>query len=172
MEPQPKRRREDDKAPPRRARPTLAATLLGRLVDGATRRQGFADSRLVTDWPAVVGAELAADTMPLKLDRRTRLLTLKVRPATALLVQHEEPRILERINAFFGTEVALRLRLVQGTLPRPATRPPPAPLPAAELAAIDAAVAPVPAEELRAALRDLGVAVGQRRRALATDGTT
>ncbi len=172
MATQPKRRRENDKPAPRRARPTLAAALLGRLVDGATRRQGFADSRLVTDWRAVVGAELAADTLPLKLDRRTRLLSLKVRPATALLVQHEEPRILERINAFFGSEVALRLRLVQGTLPRRSTSAPPAPLPAAELAAIDAAVAPVAAPELRAALRDLGVAVRQRRRAPATDGTT
>ncbi|MFP4126951.1 MAG: DciA family protein, partial [Alphaproteobacteria bacterium] len=94
--------------PPRRERPTVAAALMAAVLDAPTRRQGFTDHRLLTDWASIVGPDLARDTVPMKLDRRSRALTLKVRPSAALAVQHEEPRLLERINAFFGTTVAHR----------------------------------------------------------------
>ena len=153
------------KEPPRRERPTSAAALLAGLLDAPTRRQGFADHRLLTDWASIVGPELARDTLPIKLDRRARALTLKVRPTAALALQHEEPRVLERINAFFGTTVAHRLRLVQGPLPLPAPKAPaPPPLDEAERAAIEGAVEAVEPAGLRAALAELGSAVRQRRK--------
>lgn len=143
--------------------------LVGALLDAPTRRQGFADHRLVTDWAAVVGPEVARDTLPVKLDRRSRTLTLKVRPTAALVVQHDEPRLLERINAFFGTTVAYKLRLVQGPVPTPVTAPEPPPLAPEERAAVAAAVATVEPAPLRAALARLGEAV-RRRRDDARDG--
>jgi len=160
--------------PPRRERPTLAAALMAALLDAPTRRQGFADHRLLTDWASIVGPDLARDTVPMKLDRRSRALTLKVRPTAALAVQHEEPRLLERINAFFGTTVAHRLRLVQGAVPLPAPKAPPPPLDDADRAAIEAAVAAVEPAPLRAALAGLGGAVRRRgkRDAVAPSGGT
>lgn len=149
-------------------RATVASALLGRLIDPATRRQGFADARLVTDWRTIVGAERALDTLPLKLDRRTRTLVLRVRPSAALLVQHEEPQLLERINAFFGTTIALRLRIVQGRVPEPPAPAPEVTLTAAEEAAVAAAVADVEPPELRASLAALGRAVKRRRKAATT----
>ena len=160
-------RRERKGEPARLERPTLAAALLDRLVGKATRRQGFADPRLVTDWVDVVGAEIAADTMPLELNRRARVLTVKVRPAAALVLQHEEPLVLERINAFFGTTVANRLRLVQGVIARAPQPVPPPELADHEHARIDASVAGIENERLRRALADLGTAVHRRRKALA-----
>jgi hypothetical protein len=150
--------------PPRRERATSAAALLGAVLDAPTRRQGFVDHRLVTDWATIVGPEMARDTLPLKLDRRSRTLTLKVRPTAALAVQHEEPRLLERIDAFFGRRVAHRLRLVQGPVPLPTPRAPVPELDPAERAAVDAAVAAVEPAPLRAALADLGAAVRRRRK--------
>jgi hypothetical protein len=157
--------------PRRRERPTLAAALLAAVLDAPTRRQGFADHRLLTDWASIVGADLARDTVPMKLDRRSRALTLKVRPTAALTVQHEEPRLLERINAFFGTTVAHKLRLVQGPVPLPAPRAPTPPLDDADRAAIEAAVAAVEPAPLRAALAGLGGAVRRRRKRAAVGPT-
>ncbi len=148
------------KAEPRRlARPAPAAELLARVLDPATRRQGFADVRVVTEWAAIVGEEWASQTAPLQLDRRTRTLAIRVEPTAALLVQHDEPKLLERINTFFGTTVAVRLRLRQGPVARPAQQAPRPPLAAEEIAAVDATVAAVSYAGLRDALRDLGCAI-------------
>jgi hypothetical protein len=150
--------------PPRRQRPTVAAALMAAVLDAPTRRHGFADHRLLTDWATIVGPDLARDTVPMKLDRRTRALTLRVRPTAALALQHEEPRLLERINAFFGTTVAHRLRLVQAPVPLPPPPTPPTPpLSEAERRAIDTAVRAVEPAPLRAALAALGGAVRRRR---------
>jgi hypothetical protein len=148
----------------RRERPTVAAALMAAILDAPTRRQGFTDHRLLTDWATIVGSDLARDTVPLKLDRRSRALTVKVRPTAALALQHEEPRVLERINAFFGTTVAHRLRLVQGPLPPAVGDLPTPPLADDERAAVAAAVAAVHPAPLRAALAELGEAVRRRRK--------
>ncbi len=148
----------------RRERPTVAAALMAAILDAPTRRQGFTDHRLLTDWATIVGADLARDTVPVKLDRRSRALTLKVRPTAALALQHEEPRVLERINAFFGTTVAHRLRLLQGPLPPAAPDLPTPALTDDERAAVAAAVAVVEPAPLRAALADLGEAMRRRRK--------
>jgi hypothetical protein len=150
--------------PPRRERPTVAAALLAAVLDAPTRRQGFADHRLLTDWATIVGPEVARDTVPMKLDRRSRVLMLRVRPPAALAVQHDEPRLLERINAFFGTTVAHKLRLVQGPVPLPVPKAPTPPLDDAERAAIDAAVEAIEPGALRDALAGLGRAVRRRRK--------
>lgn len=147
----------------RRWRPTAAGALLPAVLDRATRRAGFADARLLADWPTIVGPEVAAVSLPLRLDRRTRCLVLLVRPTAALLLQHQEPQLLERINTVFGSTVAWRLQLVQGPLPAPRTRPEPAPVDPAEAARIAESVAGVAAPELRAALLDLGLAMASRR---------
>ncbi len=143
--------------------PTVAAALLGRILTPATRRQGFVDARLLTDWPTIIGPERALDTLPLRLDRRSRTLSLRVPPSAALIVQHEEPRLLERINTFFGSQIAVRLRLVQGPIPQPPEPVAATPLPAGEEARIEAVVAEVEAEGLRASLASLGRAVARRR---------
>jgi len=160
-------RKTDDgarKLSARRERPTVAAALMAAILDAPTRRQGFTDHRLLTDWATIVGPDLAHDTIPVKLDRRSRALTVKVRPTAALALQHEEPRVLERINAFFGTTVAHRLRLVQGPLPPVVPDLPTPPLEDAERAAVAAAVGGVDPAPLRAALADLGEAVRRRRK--------
>jgi len=145
---------------PRRERPTLASALLASVLDRPTRQQGFADARLVTDWATIAGADIARDSVPLKLDRRTRTLTLKVRPTAALVLQHSEPRI----NTFFGATTALRLRLVQGPVANMTAAEPPPPLDPTERAEIERRVAEIEPAALRAALVDLGVALRARRR--------
>ncbi len=143
--------------------PRIAATALG--------KRGFGEAQLVTQWDAVMGAELAAKLAPDRLsfsrgERSEGTLRLRVASAFAIEAQHLEPIIIERINGFFGYRAVARITLVQGP-PKHALKPPPPPRPLspAEQGALDQRLAAMPDSELRQALRRLGAAViGSGRR--------
>ena len=137
--------------------------LLGRVLDPAARRRGRAEARLLTEWPAIVGPELAARSQPVRLthrpDRRGGVLSLHVAGAAALELQHSEPQVLERINGFFGYPAVARLHLIQAPLRRVGEPPAPAPRPrlsGAEESAIAATVEVIADPGLQAALAALG----------------
>lgn len=137
--------------------------LLGRLLDPAARRRGLAEARLLTDWPLVIGAQLAARCQPVRLsggrDRAGGVLTIHVGGASALELQHSAPQLIERINGFFGYPAVARLRLIQAPPARQVKRAGPRatrPLAAAELRALATLVEPVRPPKLRAALAGLG----------------
>lgn len=136
--------------------------MLARLLDPAARRRGLVDAKLLTDWPSIVGAQLAARCQPLKLGRDRNgaggVLHLGVSGGAALELQHSEPQVVERINSHFGYPAVARLRLVHAPIPRTALRPPhsPRPLSDDELAEIEAAAASIADPGLRTALARLG----------------
>lgn len=137
--------------------PTIAGKALG--------RKAMAFGALITDWASIVGPELALRAAPLKLSfpagqRTDAVLHLRVSGAQALLVQHEEPQILERINGFFGFRAVARLRLVHAPPPDPVRaivrmRP----LSPSEEAELQGRTGGVENEELRTALDRLGRAM-------------
>ncbi|MGE5270994.1 MAG: DciA family protein [Thiohalocapsa sp.] len=132
-----------------------AGRLAGPIVDGGG---GVLLARLKAQWPAIVGAELAAIAWPQAL-ARDGALKLRVMPTAALELQHRAPLLIERINLFFGRGVVTRLLFVQGPLPLPPAPPaplPPPPLPPAEEAALARRVADVTDPQLREALGALG----------------
>ena len=137
--------------------------LLTRMLEPAARRRGFAEAKLLAEWPTIVGQALAARCHPVRLsqgaDRSGGILLLHVAGGAALELQHSEPQILERINGFFGYPAVSRLRLIQAPLPRPVTRPEAQ----AERSVSDAeeieiaqAVRDIRDPDLRAALQGLG----------------
>jgi hypothetical protein len=155
----------------RRHGATALAALLPRITGKAMRERGFAEDAIIARWPDIVGAEIARDAQPdrIRFPRGKRdggVLHLRVDGAAALEIQHEEPRIIERVNAFFGYPAIARLALVQGPLPQRDTRPakpPPRPLTADETAALDGKVGEIEDETLRNALSRLGRAIRGRR---------
>jgi hypothetical protein len=137
--------------------------LLGRLLDPAARRRGLAEARVLTDWPLVIGPQLAARCQPVRLagarDGTGGVLTIHVGGASALELQHSAPQLIERINDFFGYPAVARLRLIQAPPARPVKRRGPRPmrpLAADELSALAALVEPVRPPVLQAALAGLG----------------
>lgn len=142
------------------------AVSLPKVTGKAFGRDGLALSGLIADWPTIIGAELAAVTLPRQLDKRGEgTLTLRVAPAHALTVQHLEPLVLERVNTYLGHRAVSRLFLKQGPIAsaQPRARRAPATLSAEQKAALDARVATVDDDELRDALERLGRAVHQDR---------
>jgi hypothetical protein len=150
----------------------LAADLPG-IAKPVLGKRGFAEAQMVAQWPDIVGSELARRLLPEKLsfprgERRDGVLRLRVKPAFALEVQHREPQILERINAFFGYRAVARLVLAQGRIApeSDAAQAVALPLDETERRAVAERVAAVDNPELRAALQRLGEAVtraGKRR---------
>ncbi len=121
--------------------------------------------RLRSDWPNIVGPELARCTQPEALitgrggRSGAKLLRLKVAGAAALEVQHMSTQIVERVNAYFGHRQIDDIRLMQGAIARAAGRAPiPKPAPEA-VAKADAQVAQVQDPDLRAALARLGARI-------------
>ena len=137
---------------------------LARAVSKVTRtafgRQGFAEARVLTDWSAIVGPDLAADCLPESLSANG-VLRIRVAGGRALELQHLEPQLLDRIATFFGYRAVHRISLVQGPLPpRPAPAPPqPRALEADEEETLAADLETTADPGLRRALDRLGRAV-------------
>jgi hypothetical protein len=116
-------------------------SFLPALTTKAFQRYGFSTVALITDWPAIVGGELARCTSPERVRwrripeavgeedvaettaRSGATLVLRVDGAHALRVQYEARQIIERINAYFGYAAIAEVRLVQAPAPAPSLPP-------------------------------------------------
>lgn len=129
--------------------------------------RGLMGSELTQSWPAIVGAELAAQCWPLKLVHgpggADGTLHVAVAGPLALELQHLAHLVTERINGHFGYHAVGRLSLHQRPTPELASRrsgAPARPEPDAERAAgLETRLEGVEDAELRAALGRLGRAI-------------
>lgn len=128
----------------------------------ALQRHGAAYADLLSHWPAIAGEDMAAIARPERLGRPGKggdagTLVVRAAEGRALDVQHEAPRLIERINGFFGYGAIARIKVLQGPLPPPkAPRRAPAEPPEAAASAVDRQVARVADARLKDALRRLG----------------
>ena len=139
------------------------------LTRAAFARYGFAYADLITQWPAIVGESLAQWSEPERIkwprgqgDGRKQGGTLVIRavPGRGLDLQHETPRIIDRINSFYGYGAISTVKILQGRLSR---RDPP-PHPVTELTpeqakGLEARLDAVADPGLKEALRRLGTGV-------------
>jgi hypothetical protein len=106
------------------------------MLDPIARARGFAITSLLSEWPAVVGEELASFTAPDRVvwPRRSddgeaaspqsawrtdgAILVLKVDGPRAIEVQHRAEQILERVNIYFGYRAIAQLRFLQAPVPK------------------------------------------------------
>lgn len=97
----------------RRASPSAAAAA-AKVMRPLFRDVGLSLREIDSRWVELAGPQLAAATRPEKLSGSgsARTLTIKVHPAAAVLLQHQQPLLLERLR-LAGAEVQ-RLALVQG----------------------------------------------------------
>jgi hypothetical protein len=114
--------------------------------------------QVIADWASIVGPVLASSSAPRRLAAGT--LTLACTGPVAMELQHYAPEVISRINTHLGTQAVRTIRFVQTLPPAGVSNPaPPAATPAWAVAGAEAAVAELPAGELREALAALGRAV-------------
>lgn len=148
--------------------PRAIAEAVARLTRKPLGRRGLVAAALVADWPAIVGGALAEWCEPERLalppgktgaeSGGGTLHVVAVSGGLALELQHQAPRLIERVNAHFGYAAVARLAIRQGPLRqrrRPPLAPPPV-LPAAAEAALAERLAGIEDEGLRRALQRLG----------------
>ncbi len=152
--------------------PRALAAVAARVSRPVFGRRGLADGAIIGDWPVIVGEFLGSRTVAERISypagkRRDGTLHLRIEHgALATELQHLEPLLLERINAYFGYRAVARVKMVQGPLPsKPAAsarETPPDPEAEAQLAQ---ELKQVKDPALKAALEGLGRAVlGREKR--------
>lgn len=116
--------------------PRRGVRAIGQFVEELTRpafaKYGFSAAVILTQWPAIVGPELAAYTSPerLKWPRKTdhddedddyddasrrggATLILRVSGPRAIEIQHRSHELVERVNAAFGFRAVTQIRIIQ-----------------------------------------------------------
>jgi hypothetical protein len=136
---------------------------LAQVIEPLTRplfkSTGLSGTRLLTEWPQVIGPALARHTAPQKLSfprgkNTGGTLTIAVAHGFATEIQHMQPIILERLATYLGYKAVTRLVISHDFLaePAPAGQPKPQPtLPAASVALVQE----VEDDELKEALTSL-----------------
>jgi len=158
---------------PQRRPPPPAGRALSATLREFDARFGQGSGALAARWREIVGADVARRTEPVKLVKGRNggpsSLEIRVAGPSAALIQHQAHEILARVNLFLGAKAVQKLRIVQGPLRTPAEAAPPprrrpAPLDAAQEAALASALAEAPDGPLKQALLRLGRAVLRRER--------
>ena len=144
------------------------STLLTARIRAASESRGFAQSRLLTDWAEIAGADVAEVSRPVEVSYGRggmgATLTLLTTGAQAPMLEMQKEQLREKVNAVYGYNAIARIRITQTAAtgfadgqvafdrPAPAkAETTPAPVPAATTLA-----APVEDGDLRAALERLG----------------
>lgn len=83
----------------------------------ASEKRGFVETRLLTHWREIVGAETAAMARPIKVAYGRKgfgaTLTLLTNGANAPILQAESAKIRERVNACYGYAAISLIRITQ-----------------------------------------------------------
>jgi hypothetical protein len=164
-----------DKPVPQRRGPIAFSRDAQSLLQKHLAARGFEDAHLVTHWPIIVGASLAAHCLPHKLTTKGddgATLTLIADDRAALELQHQSLKLVDKINTYFGRTVVKKTRIIAGEIPQAARpAPPPRPLSAEQEDALAHETARIEDAELRAAFERLGRETIGRGRRTATGPT-
>lgn len=137
------------------------------LLKGHLAKRGFAQVEIVTRWSEIAGTALAANCVPLKLSSSASgsTLSLLANDRAAIELQHQAPKLIDKINRYFGSVIVSKIKVVAGDLPRPPQKPQTRRLTADEEAALAKMIAGVEDPALREALTRLGRnAMGESRK--------
>lgn len=129
------------------------------LLRGQLSKRGFAEMAIVTHWKEIAGSGLAAHCIPQKMSSAANggsTLTLLADDRASLELQHQAPKLIEKINSYFGRTIVAKIKVVAGDLPRLPSRRAIRPLTAAENAELSELTSRIEDAELREALTRLG----------------
>ena len=94
-----------------------AATLMQGRIRKASEGRGFAETRLLTHWADIVGADTAQTATPINVSYTKGgmggTLTLLTTGAMAPMLEMQKQQIREKVNACYGYRAISRIRITQ-----------------------------------------------------------
>lgn len=115
-------------------RSSLFPKQVGVCIEPLTRpvlkAKGLAGSRILSEWPSIVGAGLADHCIAEKLSFPTGkktggTLTISVESGFATQIQYMQPVILEKLAVYFGYKAVDRIAIAHTYVPqKPVAKPP------------------------------------------------
>jgi hypothetical protein len=143
------------------------------LTRAAYEKHGFAYGEVLTQWEAIVGEKLARQTRPLKIKwprqgssprKYGGTLMVQAAPGFAMELHYESPRLIERLNSYFGYGAISAIKIAPGTYAPPCSSPNSAPAlePGAE-SSLGERLAGIAEGGLKEALARLGTGVKSRK---------
>ncbi|MEL7469949.1 MAG: DciA family protein [Pseudomonadota bacterium] len=114
-------------APPRRRGSGLrhASDTARATVSAVAGQKGFAEADVILRWADIAGQKLSHVCRPVRIQYGQNrnlgaALVLECNSALAPEIEHQAPRIIERINQFYGYRAVSRVRIVQASPSAPA----------------------------------------------------
>ncbi len=106
---------------PQRKSTTRGFKRTAQLVQGrirhASETRGFAQTRLLTHWPEIVGADIAAIARPVNVSYGRQgfgaTLTVLTTGAQAPMLEMQKEQLREKVNAVYGYNAISRIRVTQ-----------------------------------------------------------
>lgn len=93
------------------------------ITRAAFARHGFAQAEVITNWGDIVGNDLAEVSAPERIkwprgsgeeaQKSGGTLVIRAAPGRALELQYEAPRIIGRVNSFFGYGAIGHIKVMQ-----------------------------------------------------------
>lgn len=168
------KRKAEPKKVFRRFKAAQASSVARSLISPAMRAKGFAQAEIVARWAHIVGPELAAATVPLRMifprgERMGAKLVIRSESAFAPLLAHKSERVIEMVNSFFGYGAVSKLEVKQGPLPKETRKPQleKKPLASADQAKLGSLIGSESDSPLKEALKSLGELVLSNKNAKA-----
>ena len=92
------------------------SSLLQKRIRNASESRGFAQTRLLTHWEEIVGADIAQCAVPIEVKFGRGFggtLTILTTGAHASLLQMQVPQIQDKVNACYGYNAIAKIRITQ-----------------------------------------------------------
>jgi len=93
------------------------ATILQSRIREVSEGRGFAQSRVLTHWLEIVGADIAEITRPVEVsygrDGMGATLSILTTGAHALMIEMQKEAIRAKVNAVYGYNAIARVRITQ-----------------------------------------------------------
>ena len=95
-----------------------ASETVRKSLDQVVGRKGFAESEVLLRWPEIIGEALAQTCNPVKVHYGTNrqigaTLVVQANSGRAPEVMHLAPKIIERVNRFYGYRAISRVKVTQ-----------------------------------------------------------
>lgn len=92
------------------------------------KTQGLAGTRIISEWPSIVGTKFASHCIPQKLSfsagkKTDGTLSIAVENGFAPELQHLQPVILDRLATYFGYKAVTRITISHTYIPEPENLP-------------------------------------------------